>query len=140
MGQDGNLLSMESFQDENDTGVDTDLQTLRVIVSWIQNNSTKGNSSISVNAFYATTNPQNHLLIRKLTSIFLVLDSKTIPRQTPKGGTWVSFDILEAVKAWSNNANDNHGIIIEIETMSTSLSTDLVFRAMNCSDCKYTTI
>ena len=43
MGQDVNLQSMESFQDENDTSVDTDLQTLRVIVSWIQNNSTKGN-------------------------------------------------------------------------------------------------
>ena len=43
MGQDVNLHSMESFQDENDTSVDTDLQTLRVIVSWIQNNSTKGN-------------------------------------------------------------------------------------------------
>ena len=55
MGQDGNLLSMESFQDENDTSVDTDLQTLRVIVSWIQNNSTKGNLKISVNAFHAAT-------------------------------------------------------------------------------------
>ena len=43
MGQDVNLHSMESFQDENDTSVDTDLQTLRVIVSWIKNNSTKGN-------------------------------------------------------------------------------------------------
>ena len=140
MGQDVNLHSMESFQDENDTSVDTDLQTLRVIVSWIQNNSTKGNLWISVNAFYAATKPKQSSIDQKLTLIFLVLDSKTIPRQTPKGGTWVSFDILEAVKAWSNNANDNHGIIIEIESMSTSLSTDLVFRAMNCSDCKYTTI
>ena len=55
MGQDVNLHSMESFQDENDTSVDTDLQTLRVIVSWIQNNSTKGNLKISVNAFHAAT-------------------------------------------------------------------------------------
>ena len=43
MGEDVNLHLMESFQDENDTSVDTDLQTLRVIVSWIKNNSTKGN-------------------------------------------------------------------------------------------------
>ena len=43
MGEDVNLHLMESFQDENDTSVDTDLQTLRVIVSWIQNNSTTGN-------------------------------------------------------------------------------------------------
>ena len=43
MGEDVNLHLMESLQDENDTSVDTDLQTLRVIVSWIQNNSTTGN-------------------------------------------------------------------------------------------------
>ena len=43
MGQDVNLHSMGSFRDENNTSVDTDSQTLRVIVSWIQNNSTKGN-------------------------------------------------------------------------------------------------
>ena len=90
--------------------------------------------------FMPLLSPKNNLLIKEINCNILVLDSKTIPRQTPKGGTWVSFDILEAVKAWSNNANDNHGIIIEIETMSTSLSTDSVFRAMNCSDCKYTTI
>ena len=66
MGQDVNLHLMESFQDENDTSDDTDLQTLRVIVSWIQNNSTKGNLWISVNAFYAATKPKNHLLIKEI--------------------------------------------------------------------------
>ena len=67
---------------------------------------------------------------------FTVLDSKTITRQTPVGGRWISFDILESVKSWSKNETENFGIIIEIEHMSRSLSADSVFRKMNCSDCK----
>ena len=65
-----------------------------------------------------------------------MIDSQTIPRYTPIGGRWVSFNILKAVKSWSNEPNKNHGIIIEIEHQSSSLPADSVFRQMNCSDRK----
>ena len=73
----------------------------------------------------------------RILDIISVIDTKTIPRHTPVGGRWVSFDILKAVKSWSTESTKNYGIIIEIEHQSASLPADSVFKQMNCSDCKY---
>ena len=76
--------------------------------------------------------------VSKYTSIILVLDSKTIPRRTPRGGKWIDFNILPAVQAWSKSgSHKNYGIFIEVKKIGGDvLDAESVFRRMNCTDSK----
>ena len=87
----------------NQNNVDQDPGMLRVIVSWVQDSHT------------------------------IAFQTQEIPREPPKGGRWIDFDILPALEVWSNSAKHDYGLFIIVQRMTTIIPVHYVIQEMNCS-------
>ena len=63
----------------------------------------------------------------------LILDSQMVPQSATS--QWVKFDILPAVKIWTNSSDKNYGLVVEVEDAERNvIPASSVFQTMDCNN------